>query len=331
MNTFRAFVSETTDTGHEAGIRELTEADLGDDGVLIDVAYSTINFKDALAASPDGRVARISPLIVGIDLAGVVVESDAADFPSGSEVIAHGYGLGVSHHGGLSERARVPAEWLVPAVHGLTLSEAMAVGTAGYTAALSVLGLIEHGIAPADGPVLVTGATGGVGSTAVRMLSNLGYEVVAVSGKADAEETLEPLGASSVISRSEFTEPGKPLQGARWAGAVDCVGGQPLVNVLSQIRPGGAVAASGNTAGVGLPATVLPFILRGVSLLGIDSVQTPIDARRRIWERIATDLHPGSVGDDAHLIGLDGVADALRQISVGAVTGRYVVDVTRRP
>jgi acrylyl-CoA reductase (NADPH) len=329
MSTFRAFVAETIDDGYQRGVREMTDDDLPDDGVTIDVAYSTINYKDSLATTADGRVARISPLIAGIDLAGVVAESDDETVPVGSEVIAHGYDLGVSRHGGLAERARVPVGWLVPLPDGLSLREAMAVGTAGYTAALSVLALLDHGLAVGDGPVVVTGATGGVGSTSVRMLSNLGHDVVAVTGKAAATDTLRSLGASSVVDRADFADAGKPLQAATWAGAVDCVGGHPLANVLAQLAPGAAAAASGNTAGMELPTTVLPFILRGVSLVGIDSVQTPIDRRREVWGRIATDLHPGSVGDDAHLIGLDGVEEALTRIGQGAVTGRYVVDVSR--
>lgn len=329
MSTFRAFVAESVDDQHHRGVRELTDADLPDDGVVIDVAYSSINFKDALATTADGRVARISPLIAGIDLAGVVAESDDPAFPVGAEVIAHGYDLGVSRHGGLAQRARVPAGWLVPRPDGLTLREAMAVGTAGYTAALSVLALLDHGLRADVGPVLVTGATGGVGSTAVRMLAGLGCEVVGVSGKAGADAMLTGLGAASVLERAEFAEAGKPLQGARWAGAVDCVGGVPLANVLAQLAPGAAVAASGNTAGMDLPTTVLPFILRGVALLGIDSVQTPIERRRAVWGRIATDLHPGSVGEDAHVVGLAGVEDALDEIRRGGVSGRYVVDLSR--
>lgn len=329
MSTFRAFVAETVDDQHHRGVRELTDVDLPDDGVVIDVAYSSINFKDALATTAEGRVARISPLIAGIDLAGVVAESDDPAFPVGAEVIAHGYDLGVSRHGGLAQRARVPAGWLVPRPDGLTLREAMAVGTAGYTAALSVLALLDHGLRADVGPVLVTGATGGVGSTAVRMLAGLGCEVVGVSGKAGADVMLTGLGAASVLERAEFAEAGKSLQGTRWAGAVDCVGGVPLANVLAQLAPGAAVAASGNTAGMDLPTTVLPFILRGVALLGIDSVQTPIEHRRAVWGRIATDLHPGSVGEDAHVVGLDGVEDALDEIRRGGVSGRYVVDLSR--
>lgn len=324
-DTFRAFVATKTDEGFERGVRDFPLADLSDGGVLIDVEWSSVNYKDALASTPDSRVARISPLIPGIDLAGRVAE-DAEGWSAGTPVIAHGYEIGVSRHGGFAARARVPGEWLVPLPTGLDAREAMVIGTAGYTAALSVIALQDHGIEPGGGQVLVTGATGGVGSTAVNLLAGLGYEVVASTGKSSSHEYLRGLGAVDVIDRESLgAEVGPPLDSTVWAAAVDCVGGVTLANVLSKISYDGAVAASGLTGGAQVPTTVMPFILRGVSLLGIDSVQNPIERRRHVWERLAGDLKPGGldeIGTDISLDDLDGV---LRSILEGGVTGRYVV------
>jgi putative YhdH/YhfP family quinone oxidoreductase len=304
--------------------------DAGDlpEGVLVDVHWSSVNYKDGLASTPSGKVARISPMVPGIDLAGVLAE-DAGDLEAGTEVLAHGYDIGVSRHGGFAEQARVPAEWLVPLPPGLSARDAMAIGTAGFTAALSVVALEHHGLRPGDGPVLVTGATGGVGSVAVSLLAQQGHEVVASSGKADASDYLASLGAKEVIDRSTLSEAGRPLDAMHWAAAIDCVGGQTLATVLSRIQYGGAVAASGLTGGAQLPTTVLPFILRGVSLLGIDSVQTDIERRRSVWRRLGDDLKPHGLDEIGHDIGLADLDGVLDGILAGQVTGRYVVDVRR--
>jgi acrylyl-CoA reductase (NADPH) len=323
---FRAFQA-TTDG--ERGLVDMSVDDLPDDGALVEVQWSSVNYKDGLASTPSGKVARISPLVPGVDLAGVLVD-EAAGMPAGTAVIAHGYDLGVSRHGGFARFARVPHGWLVPLPDGLTAREAMIVGTAGFTAAMSVIALQEHGVTPERGPVLVTGATGGVGSTAVGMLAGLGYEVVASTGKRASSEFLHALGASTVIDRAELAvESTRPLESTVWAGAVDCVGGVTLANVLKRIHYGGSVAASGLTGGSGLPATVLPFILRGVNLLGIDSVMTPIDRRRGVWERIATDLKPAGLDRIGHDITLDDLDAALTAILNGEATGRSVVDLSR--
>src|SRR3954470_20694126 len=317
----RAFIAEKTDDDVVRELRELPEDELGEGDVLIRVAWSSVNYKDALATIPKGQVARISPLVPGIDLAGVV-ESGSGDFAAGDAVLAHGYDLGVAHHGGYADYARVPADWVVPLPSGLSARDAMAIGTAGYTAARSVVALEEHGLG--EGPVLVTGASGGVGSVAVDILAARGHEVVASSGKDPS--FLEGLGASSVISREEAAgDASRPLEKSRWAGAVDCVGGDTLAGVLRGLRYGGAVAASGNTGGVKLEATVLPFILRGVSLLGIDSVQNAIDERRALWARLAGDLRPRHL--DAREIGLDELDGVLDSILAGGMQGRTVVRV----
>jgi acrylyl-CoA reductase (NADPH) len=279
-----------------------------------------VNYKDALATIAKGQVARISPLIGGIDLAGT-------DEDSGEEVLAHGYDLGVAHHGGYAEYARVRSEWIVPLPSGLSTRQAMAIGTAGYTAARCVIALETAGLRPDSGPVLVTGASGGVGSTAVDILAARGYEVVASSGK--DPEFLKALGASEVISREDAAgDSGRPLEKTRWAGAVDCVGGEVLAGVLRSVHYGGSVAACGNTGGLKLPTTVLPFILRGVSLLGVDSVQTPIEERKATWERLAGDLRPPHL-DDAIVreIDLDGLEAALTAILRGELSGRTIVKV----
>jgi acrylyl-CoA reductase (NADPH) len=312
----RAFVAEKTDDGVTRGLREDFEDPAGD-GELVRVAWSSVNYKDALATIAKGQVARISPLIPGIDLAGTL--------ESGDEVLAHGYDLGVAHHGGYAEFARVPAEWLVPLPDGLSLRQAMAIGTAGYTAARCIMALEAAGLTSDDGPVLVTGASGGVGSTAVDILAARGYEVVASSG--GDPDYLKGLGASDVISREDAAgNAERPLEKSRWAGAVDCVGGEVLAGIIRGLRYGAAVAACGNTGGVKLPMTVLPFILRGVSLLGVDSVQTPIEERRETWRRLAGDLRPPHLDDaiarEVSLEDLDGVLDAILR---GDVQGRTVV------
>lgn len=324
-DAFPAFTAAKTDDGFERRVTEFKESDLPEDGLLIDVEWSSVNYKDALASTPDGRVARISPLIPGIDLAGKLAE-DAGAMSVGTSVLAHGYDIGVSRHGGFAAKAKVPGEWVMPLPAGLDARAAMVIGTAGFTAALSVIGLEEQGVTPESGPVLVTGATGGVGSMAVNLLAGLGYEVVASTGKKDSHGYLRKLGASEIVDRDTLgMEVGQPLDSTVWAGAVDCVGGITLANVLSRIRYGGAVAASGVTGGPQVPTTVMPFILRGVSLLGIDSVQTPIDRRRQVWERLGSDLKPRDIDTIGHEIGLLDLDRVLGEILSGAVTGRYVV------
>ena len=328
MSTVRAFTVGATDSGWQRSIVDLPIDSLGTGDVLVKVEYSGINYKDGLASTESGKVARIDPLIPGIDLAGTVVESDDASVAVGSSVIVHGYDIGVAHHGGYAQMARVPGGWVVPMPAGLDARTAMLVGTAGYTAALSVAALEQHGLRPGDGPVLVTGATGGVGSMAVGMLAALGHEVVASTGKVDEADWLRQLGATEVIDRAETSaESARPLEKERWAGAVDCVGGSTLAYVLRTMRYGGSVAASGLTGGNGLPTTVLPFILRGVNLLGIDSVQTPIAARRAMWNRIGGDLRPSWLATlDTEVVGLENLAPQLDRILAGGMRGRVLVN-----
>jgi acrylyl-CoA reductase (NADPH) len=326
MATVRAFLAERDGDVVTCGVGTLDTSELGTGEVLVRVDWSSVNYKDALATQPKGGVARLDRLVPGIDLAGTVEESRSAAFLPGQQVLAHGYGLGVSHHGGFAAYARVPEAWLLHLPDGLTQREAMIAGTAGFTAALSVVRLLEHGLAPDDGAVLVTGASGGVGSFAVAVLARLGFEVVASTGKEAAREWLGSLGATAVIGREELSGPGKPLEEQRWAAAVDCVGGSTLAGVLRSLRWGGAVAASGLTGGPRLETTVFPFILRAVSLLGIDSVELPLPERAVVWARLATDLRPRDLESIvAEEIGLEGIGGAVAALLAVAVRGRYLV------
>ncbi|MCZ3386895.1 MAG: oxidoreductase [Actinomycetia bacterium] len=324
--TFSALVAQKDGDAVVREVRQISVDDLGEGDAVIRVTWSCINYKDGLATLANGKVARIDPIIPGVDLAGEIVEPGDSGLAVGTEVIAHGFDLGVAHHGGFTEYARFPSQWLVPLPDGLTAKQAMAVGTAGFTAALSVHALERHGLTPGNGPVLVTGATGGVGSVAVGILAARGYEVAASTGKTDAEGFLKGLGATEVLGRDETSGPGKPLERERWAGAVDCVGASTLPYILRTLKHGGAVAASGNTSGIGLEATVFPFILRGVALLGIDSVAMPIDERRAVWQRIATDLRPrGLDGIGSREVSLADLPAALDAVLAGANTGRTLV------
>ena len=324
--TFSALVAQRDGDNAIREVRQLTVAELGDGDALIKVSWSGINYKDGLASTPKGKVARIDPIIPGVDLAGVIVEPGESGLSVGTEVIVHGYDLGVAHHGGFSEYARVPSSWIVPLPDGLTTKQAMVMGTAGFTAALSVHALEKQGLTPGTGPVLVTGATGGVGSVAVGILAQRGYEVAASSGKPDAEGFLKELGATEVLPREETSGPGKPLERERWAGAVDCVGATTLPYILRTLKYGGAVAASGNTGGIALESTVFPFILRSDALLGIDSVAMPIEQRREVWRRIATDLRPrGLDGIGTREVTLSELPSALDAVLAGANTGRTLV------
>ena len=328
-DTTRALIADSSGPETVLEVRSLPLADLGDGDVLIAVSWSSVNFKDALATSKDGKVARIDPLIPGIDLAGTVVDPGDSGLAEGAEVLVHGYDLGVAHHGGYSEYARVPADWVVPLPDGLTLREAMILGTAGFTAALSVIALEERGLTMnVEGPILVTGATGGVGSVAVSILAARGFSVTAVTVKADAADWLRTLGAADVVDRAALGDPKRPLQKETWSAAVDSVGGETLAAVLASLRYGAAVAASGNAGGVALPTTVFPFILRGISLLGIDSVQCPIGRRRDVWARLGRDLRPPLLDElVADEVGLDDVPAALHRIRGGGNRGRTVVKV----
>jgi acrylyl-CoA reductase (NADPH) len=328
--SYRAFVVE-----HEAAVppavRTLSTADLGSEGVLVRVEWSSLNFKDGLASKADGKVARRSPMTLGIDLAGPVLESADSRFTPGQAVLAHGYDIGVNHDGGLAELARIPGDWIVPlggaAGPALSTRDAMILGTAGFTAGLSVHALEKHGVPPAAGPVLVTGATGGVGSAAVAILAARGYEVPASTGKADAADWLRSLGASEVLGRADIeAHAEKPLSKQVWAAAVDSVGGTTLAGALAATKYLGAVAASGLTGGAGLKTTVMPFILRGVALLGIDSVSCPMETRRTVWTELGAGSRPADL--DA-LVGqeltLDSVQGGLDTILAGGARGRVLV------
>jgi acrylyl-CoA reductase (NADPH) len=325
--TVPAFLATQRDDAVDRGPATITRDELGDGDVTVRVAWSSINYKDALATIPNGQVARISPLVPGVDLAGEVVASDAPAVAVGTGVLVTGYDLGVAHHGGWARYARVPADWVVALPEGLSPRDAMALGTAGLTAGLSIHALEAHGLTPADGPVLVLGASGGVGSTAVGALANAGYEVWAATGKRAEHDYLRGLGAHEIVTREETTaESNRPLEKMRWAATVDPVGGAATAYALRTTRYGGAVALSGLTAGTALTTTVLPFILRRVSLLGIDSVAAGAELRREVWARLAGDLRPrGLDGAIAREVELEGIEPVLDAVLAGEAVGRTVV------
>lgn len=308
-----------------AAVREVDDSFLPEGDVTIDVDYSTLNFKDGLAITNKSPVVRAWPMVAGIDGAGIVSESTSPRWKPGDAVILNGFGVGETHKGCLAGRARLKGDWLVRRPDAFTSRQAMAIGTAGYTAMLCVLALERHGLKAGDGDVLVTGATGGVGSVAIALLAKLGHAVTAATGKASEEAYLKGLGAKAVIDRAELAAPGKPLQKERWAAVVDAVGSHTLANACAQTRYGGAVAACGLAQGMDFPATVAPFILRGVSLLGVDSVMAPLARREEAWSRLAKDLDPASLEAITREIDLAGAIDAARELMDGRVRGRIVV------
>lgn len=326
-DSFKALVVNKDEQGYRAGIETWTLDRLMDGDVVVRVRHSTVNYKDGLAVTGKGPIIRSFPLIPGIDLAGTVQSSQNPGFKPGDQVILNGFGVGERHHGGFAQLARLKGEWLVPLPAAFDTAQAMAIGTAGYTAMLCVMALERHGVTPGSGPVLVTGASGGVGSVAVMLLARLGYQVAASTGKAAERPYLESLGAVEIIDRGQLSEPGKPLGRERWAGAVDSVGSHTLANVLAQTCYGGTVAACGLAQGMDLPSTVAPFILRGVTLAGVDSVMAPREVRMEAWSRLARDLEPQALAGISRSIGLADVPSAAAQIIQGQVRGRLVVDV----
>ena len=325
--TFRAIQINKTDDKQTAALVELSDADLMDGDVTVDISHSTLNYKDGLALTAKAPIIRKFPLTPGIDFAGTVSASENTDYQPGDAVILNGWGVGEGHSGGFAERARVKGDWLVKMPAGMTAAHAMAIGTAGYTSMLCVMALEDAGITPDSGEILVTGAAGGVGSVAIAILSKLGYSVTASTGRVSEEAFLKGLGASSIVDREEFNTPPKPLAKSRWAGCVDVVGSTTLANVLSQMNYGGAVAACGLAQGMDLPASVAPFILRGVKLLGIDSVMCPKPRREQAWARLAQDLDMSKLDSLTTHIKLDDVIEAGADIMSGKVRGRIVVDI----
>lgn len=329
MTDFRAIRIDKDERGQHANYVVMCERDLMEGDVDVDVAFSAINYKDGLAVTGKGPVVRRFPMIPGVDLAGRVTRSAHPDFASGDIVVATACGLGEAHYGGFAEKARLASDWLAKLPPPLTPARAMAVGTAGLTALFCVLALERHGARPEDGLAVVTGATGGVGSFAVALLAKSGWRVAAVTGQASQDDYLRRLGASEIIGRDEFSTPGKPLQKQRFAVGVDTVGGVTLANLLAQTRFDGAVAACGNVGGMELPANVAPFILRGVSLLGVESVRPRIGLRRAAWTRIAQDLDPSTIDAMSEIIPFDAALDRARSIVGGAIRGRVVIDMGR--
>jgi len=330
--SYRALVVDRAEDRFNIEVRDLDEANLPGGQVTIRVEWSSVNYKDGLALTPAGRILRSFPMVPGIDLAGEVVASEDGRFKSGQRVLVTGFDLGVAHPGGFAELARVPGDWVVALPAGLTTKEAMAIGTAGLTAALSIEALEHNGLRPDKGPVLVTGATGGVGSTAVSMLAQLGYTVAGSTGKQSEHQFLRDLGASEILSREDVSaEGGRPLETERWAAAVDPVGGATTAYLVRSTKYGGSIALSGLTGGTAVSTTVLPFILRGVNLLGIDSVFCPMERRQHVWARLASDLKPHglleSIAVETDLGGIEGVAAAIRD---GRVRGRTLVRVAGR-
>jgi acrylyl-CoA reductase (NADPH) len=330
VETFRAIVvSRGEDKKQSVAVTELSPADLMEGDVTVAVEATTVNYKDGLAITGLAPVIRRFPLVPGIDFAGTVTESAHPDWKKGDRVILNGWGVGETHFGAYAALARVRGDWLVRLPGGMTPFEAMSIGTAGYTAMLCVMALQRHGIAPARGPVVVTGAAGGVGSVAISLLSRLGHHVIASTGRTSEEDYLKDLGAAEVIAREELSGPARPLGKERWAGGVDAVGSHTLANVLSMTSYGGAVAACGLAGGMDLPSSVAPFILRGVSLLGIDSVMAPRALREEAWSRLATDLDRNKLAALSTTIGFDAIVDTAKAIVEGKVRGRVVVDMTR--
>jgi len=325
--SFNALLATKTGDTIAAGLVQLTEQDLMPGDVTVAVEYSTVNYKDALALSGRSPVIRTFPLIPGIDLAGVVETSTHPGFAPGDRVLVNGWGLSQTHHGGYAQKARVPGEWLVKIPAAFSSRDAMAVGTAGYTAMLSVLALEHGGVSPDHGDILVTGANGGAGSIAIALLSTLGYRVVASTGRLEESAYLKALGAAEIIDRATLSAPGAPIAKERWAGAIDAVGSHTLANVLAQTRYRGVVAAFGLAQGADLPGSVLPFILRNVTLAGIDSVNAPYAAREQAWTRLAADLDLGKLARTTQMIGLAEVPALADQVLQGRVQGRTVVDV----
>ncbi|NML18124.1 acrylyl-CoA reductase (NADPH) [Azohydromonas caseinilytica] len=326
---FKAILVEKDEAGYRATVRELDDTALPDGDVRLRVAYSTLNYKDALAITGKSPVVRKFPLVPGIDLAGTVESSTHPDYKPGDAVVLNGWGVGETHWGGLAQRARLSGDWLVPLPQAFTPAQAMAIGTAGYTAMLCVLALEQHGITPDKGPIVVTGASGGVGSVAVAVLAKLGYSVAAVTGRPQEAAYLRQLGATQVLERAEFTAPARPLAKERWAGAVDTVGSHTLANVCAQTQYRGVVTACGLAGGMDLPSTVAPFILRGVTLAGIDSVMCPRPERLQAWQRLASDLNLERLGLMASEIALEEALPAAEALLAGRVRGRVVVDVNR--
>ncbi|MED5098925.1 acryloyl-CoA reductase [Niallia sp. FSL W8-0951] len=328
-NSFQAVVVDNKDSNFSVETKHVSLEDLSAGEVVIKVHYSGVNYKDGLAGTPDGKIVRSYPHIPGIDMAGIVVSSEDSRFKEGDSVIATSYEIGVSHSGGYSEYARIPADWIVQLPEGLSLKEAMIIGTAGFTAALSIQRLQDNGLKPENGSVLVTGATGGVGSFGVAMLSQLGFNVIASSGKKEAEGYLTSIGASHVIGREDvYNGKVKALDKQEWAGAIDPVGGESLAAIISKIIYGGSVAVSGLTGGGAVPTSVFPFILRGVNLLGIDSVYCPMGIRQKLWERIATDLKPKNLSSFVYKeVSLQQLPEELPKILEGGITGRMIVAV----
>jgi acrylyl-CoA reductase (NADPH) len=325
--SFRAVRADKTDAGQSVRFVEMDESELMDGDVTIRVTHSTVNYKDGLALSGKSPVIRRFPMVLGIDLAGVVERSDRADFAPGDEVVLTGYGLSETHFGGYAERARVNGDWLVKLPSGLARAEAMAIGTAGFTAMLALMSIERHGLEPSAGPALVTGAAGGVGSMAISLLAGKGWRVIASTGRQAEAAYLKALGADEVIDRATLSAPGKPLGKERWAAAIDSVGSTTLANVLAETRYGGAVAACGLAGGMDLPATVAPFILRGVALLGVDSVQCPAARRLEAWRRLAADLDRGKLAAMTRTIPLAEVFEAGARILKGETRGRLVVTI----
>ena len=324
---FTALMLEKSDTGMSASLRSAEESSMPPGDVLVAVAHSTLNYKDGLAITNKSPVVRSWPMVAGIDGAGTVIESGHPAWKPGDRVVHNGWGVGETRWGCLAEKVRLQGDWLVPLPAEFSTEQAMAIGTAGYTAMLCVLALERHGVVPGDGEVLVTGATGGVGSVAVALLGKLGFKVTAATGKSAEADYLRKLGASAVIDRGELAAPGKPLQKERWAAVIDAVGSHTLVNALAQTRYGGVVAACGLAQGHDLPGTVMPFILRGVTLAGIDSVMAPIALRRSAWSRLAIDLAPALLAEITQVVPLADAIDRAQALMDGRVRGRVVVKI----
>ena len=324
---FKAVVINKDDAGYRAEVTSLDESALPEGNVKLDVLCSTLNYKDGLAITGKGPVVRRFPMVPGIDLVGRVTESTSDEFKAGDLALLNGFGVGEVHWGGLAEKASLSSDWLIPLPDGMAPEEAMSIGTAGYTAMLCVIALEKHGVTPDKGDILVTGANGGVGSFAVSLLAKLGYTVVASTGRLEEEAYLKSLGASEIIDRSTLSEPGKPFQKERWAGAVDSVGSHTLANILASTQYGGAVAACGLAQGADLKATVMPFILRGVTLAGVDSVMRSKSDREEAWSRLVELKDDSWFGDIATKVSLDEVIDSASKLMAGEIRGRVVVNI----